>query len=459
VGPGANGRSYAENWRTIASPIVSGDRLDLLAWNRESDRLISRDNPFRTTVSFSPSTVVGDAATPGYLTDIGNEAPNAVPSVYTAKYGHWVLPYTITFYRFASRNRSSDDKYGFLRVRVERGREGPIVLLTGSGRSLRTTQIVGQQTPDFTEAIDKRGRVFIKTPGLTYLVDPQQGRIITAFPPLASSTANSEVPEIINGEPVPTVFRLNTLHPDAGQQLPDGRSYPPNAGITEANLTTRNYFRLTNALNPPVGNLTPGTSGDLSPFAIFGNVLIVPGSERVLGPDNNPARVDDDLLVPYFRIPVSGSVAQQSPVNPDGTYQGDPVGPLGYKLELDVNPIEPKVVFDDSIRSNVPPRGLPAKGPGQPGPEKEVQITYLWQNNYAREVDGQYEGWPVDSDGDTLAENNGRSMRPEADVVKVDYSTRALLNINLGVRVYDASSGRPQVVQLTDKVKINNLGR
>jgi hypothetical protein len=51
------------------------------------------------------------------------------------------------------------------------------------------------------------------------------------------------------------------------------------------------------------------------------------------------------------------------------------------------------------------------------------------------------------------------TIRPEADVIKVNYSTRSLLNINMGVRVYDVATGRPQVVQVSDRVRLGNVGR
>lgn len=503
---GLNGNTFAENWRagtpgvpnegilpSTASPVLSVDKVDLIAWNRTIDREISPTQPFRTTVSFSPSTVVGDAATPGHLTDTGNEVPNAVPSVYTAKHGLWTLPYTITVYRFASRNSTDDPRYGFLRVQVRRDPDGIVRphlegangnMAAGSFGSLKTTQTNNANTSEFAHSFSARGNLFLKTTSLTFQVDPLRGRIITAFPPLAATNGVPEFNQTPNsptfGEPIATVLRRNTLSPLAGRQVPGAPINPPtffplNAGLRDVELAPersadpdtanrRDYY----PAGPAPQTLDPNNIGPYaSPFTLFGDALIIPGSERVLGPDTNP---NNPNLMPYQRAPVLSSLNRQSggieAISPTVTiFTGFPSGPLNYRLELDLAPLTPRVVFDDAISPTPPPQGLPAVLVGNnidqrtdpfDDRSKLVEITYLWQNNYARAVSGPNTGVPVDARGRNVA---GRAVAPEADVVKVDYSTRSLLNITLGVRVYDVASGRPQQVQLTDKVKVNNAGR
>jgi len=93
--------------------------------------------------------------------------------------------------------------------------------------------------------------------------------------------------------------------------------------------------------------------------------------------------------------------------------------------------------------------------------DRELRVTYLWQNNYARKTTGE----PIDVDGLSIADlptaqpGEQKAIRPEADVVKVDYSTRSVINITLGARVYDSSTGQPQLIQVRDKVQVNNVGR
>jgi hypothetical protein len=482
AGRTGNGRSYAQNWRDVAAPVLTAGNLDLLTIRRNENREVSTAAPFGTTVSFSPATIAGDTATPGYLTDAENETPGAVPSVYTTKHGQWVLPYTVTVHRFTSRRSNlSDPKSGVLAVRVaaeqapSNGQRRIVVRVMDSRNALATTQNINagtlQQTntPGFTFSFGRRGGLFIKTPNLTFVVDPLRGRIVTGFPPLADDPTRTGVPLFdANGEPVPTVFRLNTRHPDAGV------TRPTNAGITEANLASPNYYPAFPLAATPV---TPAPYR--SPFALFGNgfadfggAMIVAGSERVLGPDTAAARLDlsrpepssvNTELVPYSRVAALTALIPQSArtdndpiVDGTSTYTGFPVGGLNYFLEDDLSPDQPLVRFDNSTAGSIPPpQGLPAARAGDPD-QKEIQVTYLWQNNYARDE----RGWPVNANGQSASgSEDAATIRPEADVIKVNYSTRSLLNINMGVRVYDVATGRPQVVQVSDRVRLGNVGR
>ena len=54
--PAPNGRSYAQNWRDIASPLVDSDKADMLAWRRDGSGALVTEAPFRTLVSSSRST-------------------------------------------------------------------------------------------------------------------------------------------------------------------------------------------------------------------------------------------------------------------------------------------------------------------------------------------------------------------------------------------------------------------
>ena len=43
--------------------------------------------------------------------------------------------------------------------------------------------------------------------------------------------------------------------------------------------------------------------------------------------------------------------------------------------------------------------------------------------------------------------------------VKVDYQTRDLLDINVGVRVYDPTEGHPVIIPVSNRVRIGNANR
>ena len=120
----------------------------------------------------------------------------------------------------------------------------------------------------------------------------------------------------------------------------------------------------------------------------------------------------------------------------------------------------PLVIFDQAGTTADSAPGLPARPRNDTGnPERDVRITYLWQNNYARDLNGNPINASGISEGSVQAGDVVISAKPEPDVFKVDYATRAQISIALGVRVYDTQSRRPQVAQVSDKVKVNNVAR
>lgn len=492
----ANGKSYGENWKAVASPFVSAANLDMIAWARNGGTQKMMDVksiglPFRPTAGFSPSAVVGDTATPGFLSDTGNANPNAVPSVYTAANGQWVLPYKVTLYRFSSRNNTADARYGTLSVVFRRNPDTGALEAThraadggGSSKSLLIPDAATDDA-DFTYRFSARGTVFVKTRNLTFEVDPLKGRIVTAFPPLAGDGAGRPLFDA-SGDPIQTALRMNTRRVLAGTESPlvppaTENIYPDNAGITSIYLapeftvdpedttlaTRKSYYRL------PLAGIVPdptATGDSVSPFSTFGQgLLVIRGSERVLGPESDSAATQ--LLVPFFQIPEAAAY-NRAIVTPEGvgtgsggTYRGDGAAPTNYKLHVDdLDAARPRIDFDEPITdfTKTLPRGLPAaRATDSADQQKEVQVTFFWQNNFARETDTAAPdfGYPVDARGNSVFDGDGGSIRPEPDAIKVDYSTRSLMNVRLGARVYDAASARPQSVEVSDRVKINNVGR
>jgi hypothetical protein len=88
-------------------------------------------------------------------------------------------------------------------------------------------------------------------------------------------------------------------------------------------------------------------------------------------------------------------------LNDDGTML------IGYPYPGPANPLQPVPVPDGKI----------------------VEVEYLYQTN-----------------------------KPD-DVVRVDYTTKSLLSISLGIRTYDPSNGKPILIQLSSRVRLRNVGR
>ena len=514
-----NGLTYAENWRAVSNPILATTNLDVLGWRRGSDRQLVNGSPFQTLVNFNPSTVVGDTAVAGFLSNTQAEAPGAVPTLYNAKFGQWVFPFTVTVYRGATQysgdgaNVPQDATFGratFVFEKVDDGKGNTVTQVrrpdTGVGR------LTANDTQYYWLQDSVNGKFYIFSPGLAFSVDSSRGRVETAFPPLATQngvplfvpagqTANNTLP--LNpglagnyGQLVPTFYQRNTRDDDPNDETAYGESQrsaglayttvggavqylPINQGIVRAELYDRsgvNGFKYVPISGVP-NQVYP------SPFNAFGNainatpfqgILMVPGSEIVLGPDSILSRDPNrqrgtaptgfTLLTTYFRVPaVVGTLAKKvSIVGDEKTQNGSRylwTAQMNYRLEADLgNYATPYLQFDQPGQEPNAAAGLPAAAAGD-GVQGDLHINFLWQNNYSRNNLGQ----PINAQGDPTTNNvNGADrnrVRPEADVIKLDYATRSLINVTMGARVFDASTKTAQSAQVADKVTVNNVSR
>jgi hypothetical protein len=235
------------------------------------------------------------------------------------------------------------------------------------------------------------------------------------------------------------------------------------------------------------GNLS--TLGVLNPG---GGLMVVPGSERVVGPELSvtaATAMDQQAaliaatsaragigFVPYYRAP--GAI---SSVTKKATQVQDPInaflkrwtpisGQRTYMFDQDTR-LQPTSLLPTAYLRFDNPNGpgLPAWAVTDPGVaasiqmERELQVTYLWQNNFARRrdsdaaPDGPRRGQPVDAQGLVIGQK--AIIAPEPDVLKVDYSTRDLLNVTLGALVYDTNTRQSTSINLNDKVRVGNTIR
>lgn len=134
------------------------------------------------------------------------------------------------------------------------------------------------------------------------------------------------------------------------------------------------------------------------------NARIVPGSEHVAGPDMTPGFEFTGRLVRYERVPLA---------------LGDP-GLNQYKINYDTG----EIYFSPSYEHNLP----------------------------AFDAAGRPLGVRIRVDYDIQFNRSG-------DVVKGDYATKSLINIHLGMRMFDPESGQPHPVDLNKSVKVRNALR
>ena len=524
TGKRGNGRTYAENWRDAAVPVLSTPNLDLIGWRRDNGRNLVAASPFQLNATFAPSTVLSDTATPGFLTNVNADAPGAVPTLYTAQSALWTYPFTVTVYRSATQHKdgpaNATDPFGSISFIVEQA-QIPGTLATRLRVRLGNSSGSLTATPaSYWWLLDpSTGKIFIHTRNITLQLDASRGRVETAFAPFPVSPTG--VPQYVPygldatainlrdmeagpgadnatdppnvGSLFPLVFRQNSRADiaDRFNRYTQGQSIasetgpvviPTNQGILGTTLAYPAYYPATKPMAPFASAgasfaspfVTLGVSnadGSYSGVTNFRGILIAPGTETVLAPDNNLTLDATGKLImnTYFRIPVTEALAKPTTVNtPNAANMGDRryirSGPLNYTLAQDIESYYPAPVlfFDElpSISSPDTAAGLPARSSqDNSGPQGEVRVSYLWQNNYSRDQQGHplnTSRVPITS-GD--AQKTAEGIRPEADVIKLDYATRSSINVMLVPRVYDVSSGLPQSAQVNDKITVGNISR
>lgn len=139
--------------------------------------------------------------------------------------------------------------------------------------------------------------------------------------------------------------------------------------------------------------------------------VIVPGTEVVMGPDMSPGLDPSQVkMVRYQRVPFN---------------LGDP-GVNEYKIDYGLNPDDGYgvgwMVFSPS-----PDLKIPESIGGTT--DASIDVSYRFQCNR------------------------------DNDVVVGNYVTKSLMNVTLGIRLYDPNSGKLHVVTLSNKVNVRNLLR
>ncbi len=500
----SNGQAYAANWKAIATAVVDGPNQDVISWVKDDSGDIAIASPFRPLISFGPGSVVGDTATPGFLTAAAAEVPNAVPTVYNTQQGHWSLPATLTFYRAA--NRTASAEFGALKVAIDGevqpdGTLRPHIHIDLADPMGNQGSLQHSATQLYCARIASTNEIFVKTPNLTFLVNLERGTVQTGFPPLAGNNAGAPLirepngtvrpmipagsfdtafPDVNLGELVESVYRSNTRASVSDDPM---SGFPTNQGIAAIDIwdnVTPRYFRADGgdvALTTPLPISQTGFYP--TPFQVFGNVsgvgtlnpggglMVAAGTERVMGPDLSVTAGGNGLgQVAYYRAPAAiSSVVKKSSLVTDSVdlnrKRWTPItGQRTYLFDQDTQTSLSTSLPMAILRFDNPGGpGLPARAftdPALPGAngvaEREVQITYLWQNNFARR-----NGKPVDAQGRVIGDQ--AIIAPEPDVVKADYSTRDMLTVNVGVLIYDSNTHQPSSISLTDKVRVNNTIR
>ncbi len=452
-GSAAQHNNRVEKWRSIAKPVIPGPNIDLILLPHNTDNTLNYDKGLggpctangcpgiahsgiahdpvaggyypivNTSVTFRPGTVSGDAV-PGTTSDYNSQGlptlDNStgygyVPTVYTATSQSWALPYHVTLY---PGNYNGTQEYYDTQIASGTFSDGANVLIN-PGDLLEYRHTNSSDTTGTLVYNISLGYPLTDVGNNTYKLGG------TDFVPLAvnpdTGTLNFGTPSLPNG---PTDRnQRNWKYGVLDTSTPATRNL---GGVDTAEGMTKGTIDLTK----PVSSLASIKDSPLAPLDNTTGVKdahIAPGGIRVTGPDTT-AGPNHGQVVPYTEFNKNSN-------NPLQT------APLGnqYSVDYSLNTVQ---VSSDAT-TLIQDKTLPSSS-------QQITAVYDYQANMTR----------TDPAGATA--NPPKSLLDDPYLpmqVKVDYQTRDLIDVSIGVRIYDISNNRAQVIPAETKIKIGNSNR
>lgn len=457
-----------DKWAQIAKVVIPGPNVDLLLLPHNADNTLAYDvatgafpGPFpgvahsgvatdpvtgkpypivNTSCTFRPATVSGNA-TPGTTANYNSQGVVSVdqsgftyiPTLYTATSQSWSLPYHVSVFPGTYGSTSGDaatndalnmyydtEQFAAGRIAVTapsnyptsgyNGPPGPLSI--NPGDILEYSHVPSDAAnPQGKLAYDVTQGFPVNYDGTNYNLGG------TAFVPMTinpdTGTIAFTAPSLPNG-PYDRLNRqwiYNALPTGAAANTPGIAS----DGTVDLTLPASDPPKLTDSPLQGVHSLT-STGGPM--LTGVRNAHIVPGSVRVMGPDQAPG--------PGFGQPTTYTEIKPSLSD---------VGDNQYSIDYGTSVLH--------LRS------------GTAG----VSVIYDYQAN-----DSLTTPLPaILPSGFTLADlpnATSPSYLPFLPMqVQVDYQTRDLIDVSIGVRIYDVTNNRAQVIPVETKIKIGNSNR
>lgn len=420
-----------QNWRAVARTLMPLNSVDMVALDRDevTNRIrydaTSKKPTARPLARFTPGYVENDAAVPTGLDASSAESTTQAPVSYTSLYNHWAKDFRVLVYRSPETAKNGPWQTDPLTL-------NPLNYYQyANGKIVHQIVARGAQPPDTSgpDVGPNLGGVNKNWASgsveYAFTVDAERGVVNFAFP--SQVTASS----------YPT-------DPDLGAQRYSPREINANLeGLFGKRFLYLADMPVTNWGEPPLP-LNAAASRSIvklyrnAKIADLPKVHLVPGSERVYGPDQRPGP-HFGYRVLYHRVSSNaGSIGlneykilYDDIPNAEAAGDDDPRVRMGY--------LEFRSLWDGP---NLP--NSQAADPANPGGPNSLPVKKVLP-------DGRI------VDADAVEVNYWFQMNRPNDVVKVDYLTREMMNVVLQARLYDPGSARPQVTDLTEKIKVRNL--
>ncbi|MHB0912430.1 MAG: PulJ/GspJ family protein [Armatimonadota bacterium] len=364
---------HSAEWKKVSRVIVNPAGTDLVTVEYAAD-----GTPIVTpSVTFMPTKVENDPLVPVRTSDEDPEQGKVPPRVYKASYGNWVTPYEVTLYR--SRQDTPDDVAVTYKATVANngnmyiykvGSTNPIFNITYYEATKASSAYgAGAFDPDLPAL-----------PELAFTVNSRAGTVNFAFPNV--NTALSDGLSTALGGNTATSFSVPTADLNA---IYAAAPVQDKFRLYEFNLMWNHTVTY------------PGLTYTYTAAHKLGNSTVVPGLERVIGPN----------------CTVGGSYVQ---------YDRTPF----WDLHVDPGLNQYKVDIDYPVTGMSGVGGLYFNS-GAELPAGNVYVLYYEQNN------------------------------KRGDSLRANYTTKNLMTVSLGMRVYDPGRKKPYSIQLTNKIKLNNV--
>ncbi len=442
-----------ECWKAVAQTMLNTPKADAISLERDStNAVVLRDASgqisnaglpvVRPLISFTPQYVENDPGVPSSLSNTGAETPYAAATQFRAQYPALCRPFRVLVYR-------SPD-----------GQQDPLSLTNPIYYEMDDPNggILAQNAGGNVGPMPDAGGFWSNTnPQLAFTVDYDRGLVNFAFPHWA--LFNTVV--AANKEPVPQRYDPADVNAQIDQTYGKRFLWLRNFPINTTNYTGLNPATAISPIGQyyldPTANGCSASAGVLPPQA---GVRVVPGSETVYGPDQISG-FHYGWRTQYTRVSSSAGrigpnqyrILYENGPNADCLNDAnDPRVQTGY-IEFDSQPDTDakgvQVVGVSPSANLAPGLELPWHGPGQ---EPVYRTHSLPQRKWDQTSQSIVNSDPVEV-------SYSFQMNRPTDVVKIDYLTRSIINVNMELRLYDPRSGRPQTAQLATKISVRNLQR
>jgi len=439
-----------DKWVQIAKPVIPGPNVDLILLPHNTDNTLAYDKTgqftgvahsgtaqdpvtnttypvVNTSVTFRPGTVSGDA-TAGTTADANSQGlPTAdsatgygyIPTVYTSVGKSWALPYHVSLYpsnydgneEYYDTQLSSTNDPASAVGTLPLYNAGDVLEYAHANNTDTNGKLVYNITKGYPLQDDGTGTNTFKLGGLDFVplsVNPDTGTLVFGTPSLPGGPTDK------NDRNWDYFYDATADTDKTGGVSPSGVIDLKKIDLTNSSETAK--------VAPPLTDpsLAPANAPNVR------NAHLVPGGIRVTGPDI-AAGPNHGMPVPYTEVSRA-----TTPI----------IGDNQYTVDYANNTMQVSQATVDYLAANT------ASPP--PNTTNKVVVVYDYQANMTLTDPTKPYSFSVPGTPD----NTYAPMQ-----VKVDYQTRDLIDVSIGVRIYDITNNRAQVIPSETKIKIGNSNR